>query len=107
MADIALDNLNDQLQPIYTNLMNLQGVQMNAVAKQQDMMNIVDFEQERLQQKQNTIDQAIENQKRIIYFNDNSRKVYSAWLYILLIVIIVLGVIWYSVLVLLGLYLLD
>jgi preprotein translocase subunit Sss1 len=94
MADVALDNLNDQLQPIYTNLMNLQGVQMNAVAKQQDMMNIVDFEQERLQQKQNTIDQAVENQKRIIYFNDNSRKVYSAWLYILLIVIIVLGVIY-------------
>jgi len=94
MAEIALDNLNDQLQPIYTNLMNLQGVKMNAVAKQQDMMNIVDFEQERLQQKQNTIDQAVENQKRIIYFNDNSRKVYSAWLYILLIVIICLGVIY-------------
>ena len=74
--------------------MNLQGVQINAVAKQQDMMNIVDFEQKRLQQKQNTIDQAVENQKRIIYFNDNSRKVYSAWLYILLVVIIVLGVIY-------------
>jgi len=74
MGGIALDNLNDQLQPIYTNLMNLQGVQMNAVAKQQDMMNIVDFEQNRLQQKQNTIDQAVENQKRIIYFNDNSRN---------------------------------
>jgi len=74
MGGIALDNLNDQLQPIYTNLMNLQGVQMNAVAKQQDMMNIVDFEQNRLQQKQNTIDQAVENQKRIIYFNDNSHS---------------------------------
>ena len=94
MADIALDNLNDQLQPIYTNLMNLQGVQTNAVTKQQDMLNIVDFEQERLQQKQNTIDKAVENQKRIIYFNDNSRKVYSAWLNILIVGMIVLGVIY-------------
>lgn len=94
MADTALEHLNDQLQPIYTNLTNLQGVQTNAVTKQQDMLNIIDFEQQRLQQKQETIDKAVENQKRIIYFNDNSRKVYSAWLNILMTITIGLGVIY-------------
>jgi hypothetical protein len=93
MADTALENLNDQLQPIYTNLSNLQGVETNAVAKQQDMLKIVDFEQDRLEKKQEMIDQAVENQKRIIYFNDNSRKIYSAWLYILITITIVLAII--------------
>ena len=94
MADIALDNLNRQLQPIYSNLTNLQGVQTNALAKQDDMLDIVDMEQKRLQDKQDTIDKAVENQKRIIYFNDNSRKVYSAYLNILITAAVILGVIY-------------
>ena len=83
-----LDKINDVLQPMYTNLTNLQGVQTNAVAKQQDMLGIVDFEKRRLKDKEESIDHAIENQKRIIYFNDNSRKIYSAWLYILIVITI-------------------
>jgi hypothetical protein len=93
MANSALDSLNHQLQPIYSNLTNLQGVQTNALAKQDDMLDIINYEQKRLQDKQNSIDQAVENQKRIIYFNDNSRKVYSAYLNILITIGIILGVI--------------
>lgn len=93
MADTALDHLNQQLQPIYSNLTDLQGVQTNALAKQDDMIDIIDKEQKRLQDKQDSIDQAVENQKRIIYFNDNSRKIYSAYLNILITIAVVLGAI--------------
>ena len=91
MSDMALSEMNNYLEPIYTNLTNLQGVQTNAVAKQQDMLGVMSLENERLQDKEDSINQAIENQKRIIYFNDNSRKVYSAWLYILIVFTIVLA----------------
>jgi len=94
MAETALDKLNHQLQPIYSNLTDLQGVQTNAMAKQDDMLEIIDMEQKRLQDKQEAIDKAVENQKRIIYFNDNSRKVYSAYLNIVITSAIILGVIY-------------
>jgi len=89
-----LSATNQQLYKVYTNLAELSGVQVNALTKQTSIMDMVKSENQRLKEKKNTIDQAVENQKRIIYFNDNSRKVYSAWLYILLVVIIVLGVIY-------------
>jgi len=94
MADTALEKLNNQLQPIYSNLTDLQGVQTNALVKQDDMLDIVDMEQKRLQDKQDTIDKAVEHQKRVIYFNDNSRKVYSAYLNILITFAIILGIVY-------------
>jgi hypothetical protein len=94
MADIALNNLNQQLQPIYSNLTNLQGVQLNTISKQKDLMNIVDYEQDRLQEKEDSINHAAENQKRIIYFNDNNRKVSSAYLNIVITITVVLAIIY-------------
>jgi hypothetical protein len=93
MGDTALNKLNTQLQPIYSNLTDLHGVQTNALAKQDNMLNIVDTEQKRLKDKKDSIDNAVENQKRVIYFNDNSRKVYSAYLNILITLAIILGAI--------------
>jgi hypothetical protein len=69
-----LSDTNQQLHKVYTNLAELSGVQVNALTKQTSIMDIVKSENQRLKEKKNTIDQAVENQKRIIYFNDNSRK---------------------------------
>jgi hypothetical protein len=86
-----LSATNQQLYKVYTNLAELTGVQVNALTKQTSMMDMVTSENQRLTAKKNTIDQAVENQKRIIYFNDNSRKVSSAWLRIIITITLALG----------------
>jgi hypothetical protein len=86
-----LSDTNQQLYKVYTNLAELSGVQVNALTKQTSMMDMVKSENQRLVDKKNTIDQAVENQKRIIYFNDNSRKVSSAWLRIIITITVALG----------------
>lgn len=86
-----LSDTNQQLHKVYTNLAELSGVQVNALTKQTSIMDIVKSENQRLKEKKNTIDQAVENQKRIIYFNDNSRKVSSAWLKIIITITLALG----------------
>lgn len=86
-----LSTTNEQLYKVYTNLSELSGVQVNALTKQTSMMDMVRSENQRLTDKKNTIDQAVENQKRIIYFNDNSRKVSSAWLRIIITITVALG----------------
>jgi hypothetical protein len=86
-----LSDTNQQLYKVYTNLAELSGVQVNALTKQTNMMDMVKSENQRLTDKKNTIDQAVENQKRIIYFNDNSRKVSSAWLKIIITITVALG----------------
>jgi len=91
--DDPLKNINGQLENIYTGLTNLQGAQLNAVTNQSDVMNMMEGENTRLLNKQQTIDQAVENQKRIIYFNDNSRKISSAYLYIVITIVATLGMI--------------
>lgn len=89
----ALNQINKQLETVYINLANVQGTQVNAVTKQTDMKKMIDSETSRLSAKQNTIDQAIQNQQRIIYFNDNSRKIALGYLYILLTITITLGMV--------------
>lgn len=91
MPGDTVSNTNEQLYRVYTNLAELSGVQVNALTKQTSIMDMVNSENQRLANKKNTIDQAVENQKRIIYFNDNSRKVSSAWLGIIITITIALG----------------
>jgi hypothetical protein len=86
-----LSDTNQQLYKVYTNLAELSGVQVNALTKQTNIMDMVKSENQRLTDKKKTIDQAVENQKRIIYFNDNSRKVSSAWLRIIITITLALG----------------
>jgi len=85
--------INNQLENIYINLASVQGNQINAITKQKNMNNIIDTENKRLLQKKQTIDQAVENQKRIIYFNDNSRKINLVYLRILITIAISLGMV--------------
>jgi hypothetical protein len=86
-------DFNNELKGIYTDLSHLQGVQVNALTKQQGIKKMIDNENDRLSEKKNTIDQAIQNQKRIIYFNDNNRKISSAYLMIIISVAITLGMV--------------
>ena len=79
-AGMALQGLNDKLASVTTSLSQLQDTKQNAMSKQNDVKNMVDSEAKRLADKKEMIDKAMETQKRIIYFNDNSRKRYSAYL---------------------------
>lgn len=92
MASDPNNNINGQLQSLYLNLSDLQGGQVNVLTKQTEIMDIVTDEKVRLENKQKTIDQAINNQKRAIFYNDNSRKVSSAYLKITITVVITLGI---------------
>ena len=92
MASDPNNNINGQLQNLYLNLSSLQGHQVNALTKQTEIMDMVTDEKVRLENKQKTIDQAIDNQKRMIFYNDNSRKVSSAYLKITITVVITLGI---------------
>ena len=91
---MSLEKINTGLEQIYTSLSDLRGVQTNALTKQTAISEIVTTENNRLKEKQKTIDAAIENQKRIIYFNDNSRKIYSAYLVLILTATITLGIVY-------------
>jgi hypothetical protein len=86
----ALQNLNSKLSSVTTSLSQLQDIKQNALSKQNDVKNIVDSETKRLADKKEVIDKAMESQKRIIFFNDNSRKRYSAYLNIVITVAITL-----------------
>jgi hypothetical protein len=86
-----LSTTNEQLYGVYSNLAELNGVHVNALTKQTGIMEMVRAENQRLADKKSTIDQAVENQKRIIYFNDNSRKLSSAWLTIIITITLALG----------------
>jgi hypothetical protein len=90
----ALDKLNSQLSSVYSSLTDLNATQTNALSRQNDIQNIIDKEADRLQSKKAQIDQAAENQKRLIYFNDNSRKVYAAYLKITVTAVITLAIVW-------------
>jgi len=89
-----LASFNDDLSGLYTSLTNLNDAQINAISNQDQVVNIVDSEADRLADKKSQIDAASENQKRIIYFNENSRKIYAAYLNITITITIVLAIIW-------------
>ena len=86
--------INRELNKIYINLSNLQGEQINTLTKQENVEKIIKDENERLRQNKDVIDKAIDNQKRIIYFNDNNRKISLAYLRILVTIAITLGMVY-------------
>lgn len=89
-----LSTLNDRVVGTNTALKNLNIVQQNGLSRQNDIKNIIFGESDRLTSKKATIDQAILSQNRIIYFNDNNRKIYAAYLRILIILTITLAIVW-------------
>jgi hypothetical protein len=89
-----LNILNDNVNAMYDTLNDLNIVQTNGLSKQTEMKNIIDNESKRLEDKKKTIDQALLSQNRIIYFNDNSRKIYASYLRILITLTITLAIVW-------------
>jgi hypothetical protein len=68
-------------------------IQRNALARQNEVKNILVSETDRLANKKKTIDDALKSQGRIIFFNDNSRKRYAAFLKIIITVALILAII--------------
>jgi len=86
--------INSNVVSTNTSLDQLDGTQKNALSKQNDIKDIITSENDRLNLKKTTIDQAILSQNRIIYFNDNNRKIYGAYLRILIVLTITLAIVW-------------
>jgi hypothetical protein len=89
-----LSILNERVTNTNNALKNLNVVQQNGLSRQSDIKNIISTESDRLNTKKATIDQAIISQNRIIYFNDNNRKIYAAYLRILIVLTITLAIVW-------------
>ena len=90
--DNSIQMLNNNLNNVTSSLTQLKTVQANALSKQNEIKNIIDDETDRLDEKKDIIDQAMQTQNRIIYFNDNSRKRYSAYLQLVITITIILAV---------------
>ena len=67
--------------------------QTNALSRQNEIQTILRDETARLANKKKAIDDAMKAQGRIIFFNDNSRKWYAAYLKIILIIVVILAII--------------
>jgi hypothetical protein len=92
-----LTTLKNNLDAVSTNLQALNQTQESALARQNDVKHLVDTENQRLNNKKMTVDEAVETQNRIIYFNDNSRKRYTAYLHILICIAIVLAIVYFLI----------
>ena len=90
----SLNRFNNTVLATNNSLNNLDAVQKNGLSRQNDIKDIITNESDRLKSKKTTIDQAILSQNRIIYFNDNNRKIYAAYLRILIVLTITLAIIW-------------
>lgn len=80
---------------VYNSLIGLRSFQENSLQKQNQVQSILDTENERLISKKNEVDKASENQQRIIYFNDNNRKINAAYIKIVISVTVTLVVLWF------------
>jgi len=93
-SSTKLNDLNDRVKTMNDSLSILNGVETNGLSRQNDIKQIITTESDRLIQKKDTIDQAIITQNRIIYFNDNNRKRYAAYLRILITLTVTLAIVW-------------
>ena len=94
LGSSALNGLNSRVANMNKSLIDLNTVKENGLSKQNDVLNLVTSEADRLDQKKNTIDQAILSQSRLIYFNDNTRKVYASYIRILIVLVVTLAFVW-------------
>ena len=91
----------DALAALSTNIGNLNTIldtksnKMDGSLIEQDKVNnIITNEKSRLDTRKTAIDDAITSQNRIIYFNNNTRKVYEAYIKIVIVLAITLAIIW-------------
>jgi hypothetical protein len=92
-----MSDIPTNLGKLYTNLNN-QTVNTNDVLlKQQDVINIVDAEKQRLLLKKQTVDDSLQQQKRLIQLNNSYRLRYTDYIKIMLfitfIIILFVGII--------------
>jgi len=92
-ANSAINSLGTQLSSLDTAL-NASNADTNSLILQQNTINrILDTEDERLAAKRANIDNAIIGQQRIIQLNDTYRKRYSAYIKLVLIIVLALVII--------------
>ena len=89
-----MTSLNSQISSVNTALNNLDTSQNVSLLQQDRIAKILNNETQRLDSKKRQVDMASENQKRIVYFNDNNRKINAAYLKIIIIFTITLAIIW-------------
>ena len=88
-SNSVLAEFNSKLSTANNALTKLKGVQTNAIMGQDEVNKLVIDENERLESKKKHIDEAVENQKRIVYFNENNQK--KTMVYIKILVTVVIG----------------
>jgi len=88
-ASAVLGEFNSKLTVANDKLTTLKGVQNNAIMNQDKVNQLVIDENARLLSKKQHIDEAVENQKRIVYFNENNQK--KTMVYIKILVTVVIG----------------
>jgi len=95
----TISNINPQSSPLTDTMKeysdrvsNSLDIQRNALARQNEVKNILISETDRLASKKQTIDDALKSQGRLIFFNDNSRKRYAAFLKIIITITLILAI---------------
>jgi hypothetical protein len=94
VPDTELTELGKRVATQSATLQTLNGIQKAGIIEQEKIDEIITTEQTRLENKKSAIDDAITSQNRIIYFNNNTRKVYEAYIKIVIVLAIALAIIW-------------
>lgn len=89
-ASGALSQASLNLNSIYSNLSSAAGSISATLDNQQDMLNIVNNEKLRLVQKKQSVDTALDGQKRIIGLNDSYRQRSAQYINIIIVIIVTL-----------------
>jgi hypothetical protein len=93
-----VDNLRTQLDNLYTTFGSANNSANPILDHQADMSRIVQKETDRLNMKKNSIDGALDGQKRMLELNESYRKRYAAYTTIIITIVVVLtlfaGVTW-------------
>lgn len=89
-----LSDMQDNLLKINDSMGILNDGMKNVLSDQSNVKKLVTKEKQRLDHKQEQIDEAKESQSRMLNLNDSYRKKYAAYLKIIIVLTIVLVVVW-------------
>lgn len=89
-----LSDMQDNLLKINDSMGILNDGMKNVLSDQSNVKKLVKKEKQRLDHKQEQIDEAKESQSRMLNLNDSYRKKYAAYLKIIIVLTIVLVVVW-------------
>lgn len=89
-----LSDMQDNLMQINNSMSALNDGMKNVLSDQINVKDLVERENERLEHKEQQIDEARESQNRMLNLNDSYRKRFSAYLKIIAVLTIVLVIVW-------------